>query len=365
MPAKMERTRHPGIYKRGSRYVITWTHRGKQHKASYRTLEEARKEKGLRASGDTRPPNRDRFDDYAEKWLRTYRGRNAGQISDSTRRLYRRAINRFAIPYFGSKWLSDIEPPDVRGFITWMEEQGVRPPSVRVHMSGISALFATAYEDGHIKANPTTGVRLRQLDNAEHRSKTMTHEELSAVLTALPPEWQPLFTFLAQTGLRISELLGLTWADLDLSATRPVVKVRRQRVKGQWTRLKTRASSRDVPLGRGMVRTLLILRARSYGGEHAAVFGGLRGGFLKDTAVRGALNPVVAGLGLGWVTPHTFRHTCASLLFAQGKNPKQVQVWLGHADVAFTMRTYVHLMDDGLGDVGFLDGVAASPRVRV
>ena len=52
---------------------------------------------------------------------------------------------------------------------------------------------------------------------------------------------------------------------------------------------------------------------------------------------------------------HTFRHTCASLLFAEGKNVKQVQEWLGHADPGFTLRTYVHLLDDGLGDADFLD----------
>ena len=49
------------------------------------------------------------------------------------------------------------------------------------------------------------------------------------------------------------------------------------------------------------------------------------------------------------------RHTCASLLFESGKNVEQVQEWLGHADPGFTLRTYVHLMDDGLGDADFLD----------
>jgi hypothetical protein len=46
---------------------------------------------------------------------------------------------------------------------------------------------------------------------------------------------------------------------------------------------------------------------------------------------------------------------CASLLFGGGKNIKQVQEWLGHADPSFTLRTYVHLLDEGLGDADFLD----------
>jgi integrase len=55
------------------------------------------------------------------------------------------------------------------------------------------------------------------------------------------------------------------------------------------------------------------------------------------------------------VSFHTFRHTCASLLFDAGRNIKQVQEWLGHADPGFTLSTYVHLMDEGVGDAAFMD----------
>lgn len=55
-----------------------------------------------------------------------------------------------------------------------------------------------------------------------------------------------------------------------------------------------------------------------------------------------------------WVTFHSFRHACSSLLFAAGRDVKQVAAWLGHADPAFTLRTYVHLMDEGVGDAAFM-----------
>jgi integrase len=61
------------------------------------------------------------------------------------------------------------------------------------------------------------------------------------------------------------------------------------------------------------------------------------------------------------VTFHTFRHTCASLLFDEGRNVKQVAEWLGHADPSFTLRRYVHLMDEGIGDARFLDEAVNSP----
>src|SRR6478609_7960513 len=52
---------------------------------------------------------------------------------------------------------------------------------------------------------------------------------------------------------------------------------------------------------------------------------------------------------LTWVGFHTFRHTCATMLFAQGRNAVQVQRWLGHHSPAFTLATYVHLLDGDLG----------------
>jgi hypothetical protein len=60
-----------------------------------------------------------------------------------------------------------------------------------------------------------------------------------------------------------------------------------------------------------------------------------------------------------WVSFHTYRHTCASLLFDAGRKVEQVASSLGLADPAFTLRTYVHLMDEGLADADFLDAAVA------
>ena|SRR5829696_5806238 len=75
---------------------------------------------------------------------------------------------------------------------------------------------------------------------------------------------------------------------------------------------------------------------------------------------RRVLVPAAHAAGLEWVTFHTFRHTCASLLFEAGRDVKQVSAWLGHTDPAFTLRTYVHLMDNGIGDAAFMDQVFAT-----
>jgi integrase len=100
---------------------------------------------------------------------------------------------------------------------------------------------------------------------------------------------------------------------------------------------------------------MIAHRRDHFGGEHAPVFARQGGRELyAQNVTRHVLKPAAESLGLG-VTFHTFRHTCASLLFEAGRNVKQVQEWLGHADPSFTLRTYVHLMDEGVGDAEFMD----------
>jgi integrase len=63
---------------------------------------------------------------------------------------------------------------------------------------------------------------------------------------------------------------------------------------------------------------------------------------------------------VSWITPQVFRHTCASLLFDNGRNMKQVVGWL---DPAFTLKTYVHLLDEGIGDASAFDDLDVSTPV--
>ena len=364
MASPMVKTGTPGIYKRGNRYVVVWTDRGKQHKEFFRTMAEAREAKGRRAMGMTQAASNERFDDYAVKWLETYRGRKPSRgITPFTRKGYKRAIEVHAIPFFGRQRMKDIRPKDIEAFVGHMQSEGVGTPSVRAHMVALKVLFATAYQHGDIAANPTQGVSL-DLAPTPSKVKVMTRAELALVLAALPAEWRPFFTFLGQTGLRISEAIGLRWEDVELGNA-PHVKVRRQIYKGEERNLKTGPSVRNVPLTPGMRDTLLALRGKRYSGPEAPLWPTTAGTPMAPHNLRGrVLMPAVTGLGLEWVGFHTFRHTCASLLFAAGKDVKQVQMWLGHADPGFTLRTYVHLMDEGLGSADFLDAQVA-PAMEV
>jgi integrase len=221
-------------------------------------------------------------------------------------------------------------------------------------LAPVKAMFATAVEDGTLRSNPTAGIRIgarRAEEDGEIEAKAMTRAELGRLLVALPEEWRLFFELLAHSGLRISEALGLDWSDVQFGK-RPRLRVRRQFYRGNLSRLKTRNARRDLPLSPGLARRLWA--ARSAHGEDP-MFSTRNGTRYIDRNVRRVLDLAGEAAGLPWVTFHTFRHTCASLLFESGKNIKQVSDWLGHADPAFTLRTYVHLLDGGLGAADFLD----------
>jgi integrase len=351
---KLERTKTPGIYKRGSRYVVVAKYRGQQHKSFHRTLAEAREAKGVRDAGDRKPASRETFEEYAMGWLASYAGRTSRGFTDSGRRDYRRSIEQYAVPFFRACRLADIEPPDVRAFVAHLESKGLAPGSVVKNLTPLRAMLATAHEDGTTRDNPTRGVRVngrRNDQRDEPKAKAMTRAELGRVLGALPDEWRTFFELLAHSGLRIGEALGLDWPDVAFGK-QPMLCVRQQFYRGTLKALKTHNGRRDVPLSTGMARKLWAAKPTS---EAGTIFTTRNGTRYLDRNVRRVLDRATEPAGVPWVSFHNFRHTCASMLFEGGKDIKQVSEWLGHSDPAFTLRTYIHLMDNGLGGAEFLD----------
>lgn len=376
MVTKLEKTTTPGIFRRhgsgcsggrcGCPYVVVWRHRGRQYKETFRTFAEAREAKGNRDAGERRPETRVRFGDYFDDWIESYAGRTARGFSETTRREYRRPIERYGVPKWATWRLAEIEAADVRELFGDMRRRGATSAAIKKLRAALSAMFATAVEDGQVRSNPVQGVRVplavHDQREDEREVRALTRAELAIFLSALPEEWRLFYEFLAHTGMRISEVVGLTWANLDLGE-RARVRVREQLYKGERKRLKTGNGRRDIPLSGAMTERLLAQRRDTYAGPESPVFASRAATALNPSNIwRQTLKPTRDAVGLPWVTFHSFRHTCASLLFEAGRNVKQVSEWLGHADPAFTLRRYVHLMDAGVGNADFLDeAVRADP----
>src|SRR5215217_440641 len=161
----------PGYYRRGGRVVFPYRDGdGKQRWGTARNLAEAKQLKATAVAdverGEWSETCRIPFSDYARQWLDTYRGRTSRGLSETTRAGYRDAIERYAIPYFDRKRLGEIREPDVRRYVAHLEDHGLAAASIRAYVAPLKAMFATAVEDGALRANPATSVRIVVRDQA-------------------------------------------------------------------------------------------------------------------------------------------------------------------------------------------------------
>ena len=377
MSAPRKTTRTPGIYKRGSRYSFTYRdNRGRTRWGSAATLVEAKAKRASLvadvARGEYRALSRITFADYAREWIATYSGRTRRGVGPDTLDDYRRALGLrldddgqlvetgdAAVAYFGRLRLSEIEPRDLRAYAAELHSRGLARDTIRLRLVPVKALLATSAEDGLIRANPAAGLRnLIPADvdrEAGEPVKALREDELADLLDALPGDWRPFFVFLAETGLRFGEAIEARYADLELGEKR--LHVKRRYYRGRVGLPKGR-KRRRIPLSDQLARSfwpsrgpdeLLFTSAKGQRIDHSNLLRRV----LKPAALAAGLRePVADGAGGGqvdtWVGFHTFRHTRATTLFRSGWNAVQVQRFLGHSDPGFTLRRYVHLLDDDL-----------------
>ncbi|MEJ7891707.1 MAG: site-specific integrase [Solirubrobacteraceae bacterium] len=405
MPAPtMEKTKAPGIFKRGGRYVIVYRDAdGRQRKESARTYDEARRLKARRTaqrdSGELAGASRQTLHEYVREWIDRYQGGQRG-FRDQTREDYRGLLELYPLEHFPAKLkLVELTPLHVARFVGWLcdgraqaehtyrlavrahekatdEGRRSKPPrpladdavkvlsdkTVRNVLCPLRACLSTARREGLIRHNPADGAQLPNRPKVDDELedgpvRAFTREQLAAFLLVVDRRHRVMFRLLAATGLRVSEVVALQWRHLQLDGSRPHVKVRRGIVRGRVGPPKTKQSRRDVGIPAALVDELRAHRkATEYPGDDDLVFPSLNGQSLNVSNVRRrVLKPAAEEAGASWAGFHTFRHTMASMLFERGANAKQVQRTLGHHSAAFTLSTYVHLLDDDQADALDLD----------
>jgi integrase len=391
MAAGMERTKIPGVYRRGSRYVVTWRDsNGQPRKKSTGTYDAARdlkrKMDQQATDGEEHVPAReqvtlaayalDLFGADLQRLARgtpapgRYQGRKGGAVRDATKADYRRDLEHYWLPALGPKRLPALTAPMIARVLADLAARDgdsyLADRTLKRLTAPMSALMATAAQEGVIGHNPVRDVRVPSGRDELHRfdadaddgddpepgkAKALTSEQVQAILLVVDVRWRVLFLLLAATGLRISEALALRWRDLQLDGSAPHVKVRRAHVRGVYGPPKSKHGRRDVPIGFGLVTALRERRATSeWHEDDSLVFPSMVGTPMSaENLARRTLKPAAEEAGVGWAAFHAFRHHCASRLIADGRNIVQVSRWLGHHSPSFTLSTYAHLMSDGVG----------------
>jgi integrase len=302
--------------------------------------------------------------EYAREVIERYMGTGRRGYRVETRDEDRRLLERYALTYFPRETrLRAVGPKQVAEFIGWLCEQPsnrggtLADRSVRNALKPLRIVLATARREGLITHNPASEAVLphrENIDEDEELPQPFPGETMELVVSLVDPRHRQMFELLAVTGARRSELLAFEVRHLVLDGDRPHVKIRQRvrRRRGQGLvigPLKSRHARRDLPIPLEVADRLRPLGAGRDGRE--LVFRSTVGTVLDpDNLADRVLAPACAAARVQWAGFHTFRHTVASRLFNEGRNVVQVQRWLGHHSPSFTLDTYVHLLDDDLGE---------------
>lgn len=295
-----------------------------------------------------------RVTDYAAQWLSIQRT----VLRPATTRSYEMILRLRIIPVIGHIELNSLTRADIKVLLARALADGLAKSTVQTVYAVVQSLLNAAVEDEVLGHNPAArlGRVFRLGKGAEQvRNKAWTSDQLGLVLEtslSVTPRYYPAFLVMAYTGVRIGEALGLWWEDFDFDG-RGVNIVRQLNEGGEVSALKTRAGKRRIDLA--LVLRDSLMRMRHERQEEALRAGRRlspwvlfpragdepRAAASVRVMLREALKRVLRAAGLPThYTPHSFRHTFASLLLQQGKNLTYVQHALGHRSVSITADVY-------------------------
>jgi integrase len=257
----------------------------------------------------------------------------------STRKAYQSYFKNWIAPVWGSYRLSAVKTVAVED---WLRTLSLAPGTKAKMRNILSALFTHAMRHEWADRNPIKLVR--QSAKRQSAPDVLIADELRALLSELDGPYYAMVFMAAVTGLRVSELLALKWADVDFAAQE--VHLCRAIVCQHVGELKTETSEKPVPLDTALADTLLDWRGHCpYNQDTDYVFASAK----KDgkqplwpsSAMSRHIRPAALRAGIvKRVRWHVFRHSFATLLKGNGEDVKTVQESLRHADSKVTLDTY-------------------------
>ncbi len=292
-------------------------------------------------------------------WLGAERGRAKNTISAYKRDLL--GYHRWNLSE-GRTDLRAVTESDISRYVDVLRSEGRAPASVTRALVAVRSLHRFLVEEGMVETDPASDVEMPRVPKG--LPKALTEEQITRLLGIVEGDGpaarrdRAILEVLYGTGLRISELAGLSLSDLDLDAA-----LLRAYGKG--------AKERIVPIGSYAVRALVAwLDARGRGAmvppdrgrrdDAEAVFLNSRGGRLSRQGVWAVVRKHGDRAGLaGSLTPHVLRHSCATHLLDHGADVRAVQELLGHASIS-TTQIYTLVSTERLQQV-YRD---AHPRAR-
>jgi integrase len=244
--------------------------------------------------------------------------------------------------------LSQITAPEVKGYLDeWLATLS-RPMATRV-LRSFKAILTEAQAAGLVAQNVALAVNPRKAKRDKTKATPPPKKALRAILSAAEKEgdlkaWAALEVAIF-TGLRASEIRGLSWRSVDLNGARLTVEQRAD-AKAKIGPPKSEAGHRTIALPARVVRALRCWMIACRPGPLNLVFPNTLGKPVSHRVLMANhIEPILTKAKAGKIGLHAFRHAAASLWIEQGLNPKRVQKLMGHSSIQMTFDTYGHLFD--------------------
>lgn len=282
--------------------------------------------------------------------------RTTGRHAPRTQRAYDLVLTRY-LAGLADRTLAQLTPDVIRAHLDALATH-LAPVTVRWVRSILSGWCEDAVEAGVLEENPVRRVRPKRYKGQSPTRLVLGRDELARLLTALTssPYFGPALAC-ARAGLRPGEALALHAEDVDVPMRRLLV---RRSMDSQTRVIRGATKSRKA-------RTVDVSRelAACLAARLVAVPQGHLWPGLHYDGFRRALARACRRAGVPTVAPHSLRHSCASLLIADGVSPAYVQRLLGHRSIDLTVHLYgSHLAWRDLGAVDGLDGPGPEPPPR-
>ncbi len=301
------------------------------------------------------------FTQFMLDWLEMMKN----SVEITTYASYSAGIKKKINPYFDQRFpglkLQEITPKHIQDFYAYeMREHEVSANTVIHYHANIRKALQYAYKTELLDINPAD--RVERPRKEKFVGSIYNAKELEVLFEKVKGDPIELGVILAAFyGLRRSEAVGLQWDAIDFDRKTITIRhtVTQITLDGVDTiiekdRTKTKSSYRTLPLVKPFETLLLRLKeeqkrnrrlcGKAYNTQYSKyIYVNPLGELVKPNYLTQHFPIILERYGLRKIRFHDLRHSCASLLYANGVSLKDIQEWLGHSDIATTSNIYTHL----------------------
>ena len=295
-------------------------------------------------------------------------------VKPSTRLGYKTVVNFLKKDPFGKRKISSVKTSDARGWLIDLQKNGRGYSSIHSIRGVLRPAFRLAYEDDFIRKNPFDFELASVLvnDSVTRQALTRKQERLFLEFVRKDAHYQRVYEgifILFNTGLRISEFVGLTIGDIDfehmiINVDHQLVRVYNERKSYIIQKTKTTAGVRKVPMTPEVADCFRKIIKNRKKVKKEPVVDGYKGFLYLDQNgmpmvalhwekyfqfIREKYNKLYKE-PLPTVTPHVCRHTFCTKMAKSGMNPAKLKYIMGHSSMDITFDTYTHLQVDDVRD---------------